>query len=301
MSAPVGRFAPSPTGPLHFGSVVAAVASWLEARAAGGRWLLRIDDLDPPREVGGAADTILRTLAALALEWDGEVVWQSRRGDAYAAALARLARAGASFPCACTRREVGAGPYPGTCRDGLPPGRHGRAVRVRVDAARIVLHDAVQGRSESVLASDCGDFVVRRADGLVAYHLAVVVDDAAAGVTEIVRGVDLLDSTPRQIYLQQLLGLPRPRYAHLPVVLGAHGRKLSKQTGAPPVRPQDAGAALFHALAFLGLAPPLALTGAPPAELLAWALPRWRLTLPGRESRAYAWPAAASNMPRSAS
>ncbi len=293
----VGRFAPSPTGPLHFGSVVAALASWLSARAKGGRWLLRIDDLDPPREVEGAAATILRTLEALALEWDGAVVYQSRRGTAYAAALERLQDAGQIFPCACTRRQVGPGPYPGTCRNGLPAGVRGRALRVRVDDTPVVIADAVQGRFEACLARTCGDFVVRRADGLVAYHLAVVVDDAAAGVTDVVRGLDLLDSTPRQVWLQRLLGLPTPAYAHLPVVLGRNGSKLSKQTGAAAVLPDSAPAALAAALDFLGLTPPPALVGALPGELLAWALPRWRLDLPGTAARPY--PAAAANMPRS--
>ncbi|MEQ8659718.1 MAG: tRNA glutamyl-Q(34) synthetase GluQRS [Gammaproteobacteria bacterium] len=273
----VGRFAPSPTGPLHQGSVVAAVASWLDARARGGRWLLRIDDLDPPREVAGAADLIIETLRALGLEWDGEVVWQSRRGAAYSTALAALAAAGALFPCACTRAMVGAGPYPGTCRDGLPAGRRARTLRVRVDAAEIAFEDRVQGRYAQRLDVECGDFVVRRADGFIAYHLAVVVDDAAAGVTDVVRGVDLIDSTPRQIHLQRLLGLPTPRYAHIAVVRDARGVKLSKQAGAAAVPPAAAATALAAALAFLGLAPPAELAGAPVTTLLDWALPRWQL------------------------
>ncbi|MEQ9060036.1 MAG: tRNA glutamyl-Q(34) synthetase GluQRS [Gammaproteobacteria bacterium] len=271
----VGRFAPSPTGPLHQGSVVAAVASWLDARAGGGRWLLRIDDLDPPREVAGAANLIIETLLALGLEWDGEIVYQSRRDAAYAAALDALEAAGWLFPCACTRAMVGRGPYPGTCRAGVPAGRRARALRVRVDAAAIVFEDRVQGRLEHRLADTCGDFVVRRADGLIAYHLAVVVDDAAAGISDVVRGVDLVDSTPRQIHLQHLLGLPVPRYAHIPVVCDARGVKLSKQSGAPGVLPAQAPAALAAALRFLGLPPPAELAGAPVATLLGWALPRW--------------------------
>ncbi|MGR8918731.1 MAG: tRNA glutamyl-Q(34) synthetase GluQRS [Gammaproteobacteria bacterium] len=294
-----GRFAPSPTGPLHFGSVTSAAASWLEARAGGGRWLLRIDDLDPPREEPGAADLILATLEALALTWDGAVVFQSTRAAAYAAALDELARADHLFPCACTRREVGSGPYPGTCRDGLPAGREARSLRVRIEPGGITVADRVQGTYTQELASACGDFIVRRADGLVAYHLAAVVDDAAAGVTDVVRGADLLESTPRQIFLQRLLGLPQPRYAHLPVVVDAAGNKLSKQTGAPPVTPADAPAALYQALDFLGLAPPAELAGAPPASLLEWALPRWRLDACGAAPRPY--PRAASNMSRSVS
>lgn len=300
MTGVVGRFAPSPTGPLHFGSVVTAVASWLDARARGGRWLLRIDDLDPPREQPGAGETIIRTLEALALHWDGPVTWQSRRAAAHADALAALDRAGATFPCACTRREAGPGPYPGTCRGGLPAGRRARATRVRVDATPVRIVDRVQGPYEQRLDAVCGDFIVRRADGLVAYHLACVVDDAAAGVNDIVRGVDLLDSTPRQVHLQRLLGLPEPAYAHLPVVLGPGGEKLSKQTGAPGVRPADAPAALAAALGFLGLSPGADLRGAPPASLLAWALERWSpARLPGGASRVYAF--APSNISRSVS
>lgn len=279
-ATPVGRFAPSPTGPLHQGSVVAAVASYLDARARGGRWLLRIDDLDPPREVAGAADLIIETLHALGLDWDGEIVYQSRRGAAYADALAALDTAGATFPCGCTRAMVGSGPYPGTCRDGLPPGRRARSLRVRVDADVIGFEDRVQGHYAQRLDVECGDFIVRRADGLVAYHLAVVVDDAAAGVTDIVRGVDLIDSTPRQLHLQRLLGLPRPTYAHIDVVRDARGVKLSKQSGAPGVLPAAAPAALYAALAFLGHAPPSEAVGAPVRELLDWALPRWALTAP---------------------
>ena len=290
-SAAVGRFAPSPTGPLHFGSVVAAVASFLAARAAGGRWLLRIDDLDPPRTEPGATAAILATLAALELHWDGPVVYQSERSAAYRAALADLARAGATYACACSRRRVGAGPYPGTCRGlGLADGA-GRTLRVKVDAVPITFEDRVQGAYGQALATHCGDFVVRRADGIAAYHLACVVDDAAAGVSEVVRGVDLLESTPRQIHLQRLLGLPQPRYAHPATVLDAAGHKLSKQTYAKPVTPATAPPALYHAVRFLGLDPPASLAGAAPAGLLAWAVPHWRWSaLPARPRR-YDWDA----------
>lgn len=285
----VGRFAPSPTGPLHFGSVVAAVAGFLAARAAGGRWLLRIDDLDPPRTAPGAAAAIIEMLAALNLQWDGAVVHQSERGEAYRAALADLARAGALYACACSRRVVGAGPYPGTCRGrGLADGV-GRALRVRVDALPIAFEDRIQGLCARTLADDCGDFVVRRADGIAAYHLACVIDDAAAGVSDVVRGVDLLESTSRQIHLQRLLGLPQPRYAHHATVLDAAGDKLSKQTHAQPVTAASASSALYHAVRFLGLAPPAALAGAAPAELLGWALPRFRWAALPVEPRRYEW------------
>ncbi|MCZ6892920.1 MAG: tRNA glutamyl-Q(34) synthetase GluQRS [Gammaproteobacteria bacterium] len=284
MSVITGRFAPSPTGPLHFGSVVAALASFLEARAHAGRWLVRIDDLDPPREEPGAAAAILRTLEALELHWDGEVLYQSTRGDAYKAALETLEGDGAVFPCACTRRDLDGSPYPGTCRQGLPPGTAGRTLRVRVDDRALVFHDAVQGRIVQHLETDCGDFVVRRADGFVAYHLACAVDDAWQGVNEVVRGADLIDSTLRQIHLQHLLGLPEPRYAHVPVVVDRQGRKLSKQSRAVPVLPEDARPALFHAVRFLGFDPPADAIHGPPLELLAWARTRWDLSQVSREA-----------------
>ncbi len=288
--AVTGRFAPSPTGPLHFGSVVAAVASYLDARSRNGRWLVRIDDLDPPREEAGAAALILETLEALGLGWDGEVLFQSTRSDAYDAALETLAGEALTFPCACTRRQIGDRPYPGTCRAGLPPGASARTIRVRVSAQAITVNDTVQGPFTQSLESQCGDFVVRRADGYYAYHLAAVVDDAWQGVNTIVRGADLLDSTPRQIHVQTALGLPRPRYAHVPVVLGVGGEKLSKQTSAAPVLPADARAALFHALRFLGLETPDEAQQLAPAALLAWALPRWDLSALDPRARTYAYP-----------
>jgi glutamyl-Q tRNA(Asp) synthetase len=240
-----GRFAPSPTGPLHFGSLVAAVGSFLEARSRGGEWLVRVEDLDPPREAAGAADLILRTLEAYGLHWDGELVFQSSRGELYQAALARLIETGAVYPCACSRREIGeastmAGIYPGTCREGLPPGRPARAMRLRVGSRAVHFLDGVQGSVEQYLDTQVGDFVIQRADGLIAYQLAVVVDDAAQGVNAVVRGSDLLESTGRQMLLQRLLGLPPVDYVHLPVATDAVGAKLSKQTGASPLDERDA-------------------------------------------------------------
>ncbi len=279
-----GRFAPSPTGPLHFGSLVAAVASWADARAAGGEWLVRIEDLDPPREVPGAADDILRTLEALGLAWDGTVVRQSERGDAYRATLDRLRGAGTLFACACTRREIadsalagadGALVYPGTCRNGAPPGRTARAERVRVGERVVEFADALQGRVRQDLAREVGDFVLVRADGLFAYQLAVVVDDAAQGVTDVVRGADLLESTPRQVFLQGLLGLALPRYLHLPVATDAHGEKLSKQTNAAALDRSLPAGALVAALRFLGQAAPEPLARAPAARVLEWAAANW--------------------------
>jgi glutamyl-Q tRNA(Asp) synthetase len=254
----VGRFAPSPTGPLHFGSLVAALASWLDARAAKGRWLVRIEDLDAPRSEPRAADHILRTLEEFGLGWDGCVVYQSRRTALYDAARRRLENH--TYWCGCTRREIadsslglaadGAQIYPGTCRNGIASGKAPRALRLRTSDEAIGFVDRVQGPQHQRLDRDVGDFVLYRADAQYAYQLAVVVDDAAQGVTDVVRGADLLDSTPRQIYLQRLLGYPTPRYLHVPAAVNAAGEKLSKQTGAAPITPgRDA---LRRALSFLG-------------------------------------------------
>ena len=272
-----GRFAPSPTGPLHFGSVVAALASFLEARARGGEWLVRVDDLDTARNVAGATGAILHELDRLGLHWDGEVARQSARGDRYAAALEELRSRGCTFACACTRREVGSRVYPGTCRNGVAPGRRARAIRVRADAGAIAIPDRVQGLYRQDLRREVGDFIVYRADGVVAYHLASAVDDAELEVTCVVRGVDLLASTPRQAYLQDLLGQRRPEYAHVPVVTDRHGNKLGKQTRAPPTHLRPAGSVLRDALGFLAHPPPPGLAKAPPQELLAWALGAWTL------------------------
>jgi glutamyl-Q tRNA(Asp) synthetase len=284
MPAPYrGRFAPSPTGTLHFGSLVAAVGSHLDAKHHDGAWLVRMEDLDPPREMPGAASLILRTLEAYGFEWDGEVLYQSRRGDAYEDALQRLEQAGMCYPCACTRKEIAdsavrgvEGPvYPGTCRNGLH-GRPARVWRLRTTNEEIAFDDAIQGRQVQMLERDIGDFVLKRADGLYAYQLAVVVDDAAQGITHAVRGADLLDSTPRQIWLQRLLGLPALHYAHLPVAVNAAGEKLSKQTLAAPLDLDHAGPALWQALDFLGQQPPPELRDDATA-IWQWARSNWRL------------------------
>jgi glutamyl-Q tRNA(Asp) synthetase len=282
-SAYCGRFAPSPTGPMHFGSLVAAVGSYLEARTRAGTWFVRMEDVDRPRVMRGAADVILRTLEDYGFKWDGEILYQSRRDDAYAAALERLEGIHALFPCACTRREIadsvlslkGEPVYPGTCRGGLAPGRPMRTTRVRVDDLEIAFDDAVQGLFKQRLAVEVGDFVARRADGLFAYQLAVVVDDAEQGITDVVRGADLLASTPRQILLQRLLGVPTPRYLHLPVALNAAGEKLGKQTLARPLEVGEAPAQLGNALRFLGQNPPADLAAGPVDELWTWALANW--------------------------
>jgi len=280
-----GRFAPSPTGPLHFGSLVAALGSYLDARHQHGEWLVRMEDLDPPREVTGAADAILRTLEAFGLEWDGAVVYQSRRDEYYVAALEELAHMGCVYHCACTRKEIadssidGSGNiYPGTCRNGLPPGRAARSIRLRVDDTDVQVADRLQGLIQQQLAREVGDFILRRADQLFAYQLAVVVDDAAQGVTDIVRGADLLDSTPRQRFLQQALGLSLPRYLHLPVAVNINREKLGKQTRAPAVKPEADNRTLIAALNFLQQSLPHDVGEASQAELLQWAIKHWDIS-----------------------
>lgn len=291
----VGRFAPTPSGPLHFGSLIAALGSALEARCRKGRWLVRIEDVDMPRAVPGMGDAMLATLARFGFEWDGEVLWQSRRIEAYAAALERLKAGGHVFPCACSRRALAEVPdsalnrdgsrrYPGTCRHGLPPGATLWAWRVKAEGT-IRFEDAIQGLQEEHLVQDVGDYVVCRADGTFAYQLAVVADDAEQGVTHVVRGADLLGSAGRQIHLQTLLGLPVPAYAHLPVATNAEGEKLSKQTLAHSVGEASPSRTLAAALEFLGQAPPEGLACASVSEIWAWALTNWDMSRVPRVSR----------------
>lgn len=280
-----GRFAPSPTGALHFGSLVAAVGSYLEARVHGGAWLVRIEDLDPPRVAPGAADDILRTLAACGMEWDGAVAHQSARSEAYHCALHELRRQGHVYACACSRREIADSAvagiegyvYPGTCREGLPAGRTARGWRVSTQDAKIAFDDAIQGHIAQDLEAQIGDFVLYRADRVYAYQLAVAVDDAEQGITDVVRGADLLDSTPRQIHLQRLLGLPTPRYAHLPVAVNEQGEKLSKQTLAQPVEREKAALAVVQALRFLGQPAPLGFERATITDIWEWARENWSI------------------------
>ena len=279
---PTGRFAPSPTGPLHAGSLVAALASWLDARAQGGHWLVRIEDVDTPRCPPGTDALVLQQLAHCGLLPDAPVHYQSQRGALYQAALDRLLAAGLAYPCACSRSEIlaarqargltaqrhGELVYPGTCRHGLQ-GRPARAWRLRVDAGPpLHWHDRRLGDQQQDVAAAVGDFVLRRADGLWAYQLAVVVDDAAQGITDVVRGEDLADNTPRQILLQRALGLPTPRYLHAPLVLGADGEKLSKQNGAAALDLRDPAAALQQAATRLGLP---AANGSVAERLNTWA------------------------------
>jgi glutamyl-Q tRNA(Asp) synthetase len=289
----VGRFAPSPTGPLHFGSLVAALASYLDARSQGGTWRVRIEDVDTTRCNPQFAHEILATLSAFGFVWDGEVLIQSQRSLRYQAALNQLAARNLTYACACSRKEIADsalsgidGPvYPGTCRDKKLP-RGGHAVRIRTMQAEIRFADRVQGECCQVLERDIGDFVLMRRDGLFAYQLAVVVDDADQGVTHVVRGADLLDSTARQIHLQQLLGLSTPQYLHFPVVTNAAGQKLSKQTLAPAIGATDACKLLRDALAHLGQKIPPGATCATPASLLAAAIQYWDVaTIPKQRAR----------------
>lgn len=280
-----GRFAPTPSGPLHLGSMIAAIGSFCDARAHGGDWEVRIDDIDTPRVVSGSSDEILRTLEGFALEWDGHPVYESRNVDAYHNALHALRATARVFPCACSRREIEEagikgleGPiYPGTCRNGLPPGRSARSLRLRVaDGTTIEFEDALQGRVRQDLATSIGDFVVYRPEGIFSYHLACVVGDAHQNITHVVRGADLIDSTPRQIHLQDLLHLPTPAYLHLPVATNGCGEKLSKQTRATPVDAANAASTIHTVLRFLGQQPPQELARWPAAEAIGWAVKAWR-------------------------
>ena len=280
----VGRFAPSPTGPLHFGSLLAAVASYLEARVSEGRWLVRIEDIDPPRQQEGATESILEALDTYGFDWDGDVIFQSSSAAAHDAALQRLLDAGHAYYCDCSRRQLADQPsgtlgriYPGTCRErGLAAGTD-LAVRIRTNNRPIGFDDRLQGRQSMAIQSESGDFVIRRRDGLIAYQLAVVVDDALQGVTDIVRGIDLMDSTPRQIWLQQLLQYPTPAYCHIPVAIDSHGDKLSKLTGAEAIPVDQPGPVLLSALECLAQSPPAELSRAPLADIWNWAIANWNI------------------------
>lgn len=274
---PIGRFAPSPTGDLHFGSLVSAVGSYLEAKVAGGIWLLRIEDIDPPREVAGSATRIINDLCRLGMVPDGPILYQSSRLDAYQLAVNQLLEMGLAYPCACSRKDLPAsGIYPGKCRNGIPDGKNPRSVRLYVDASACEFADKLQGHISAPPAGISGDFIIHRADGLFAYQLAVVVDDDFQGVTQLVRGADLLDSTSRQICLQKALGFVSPDYMHLPVVLSGDGKKLSKRLQADPVKDQDPAYAVGQALQFLGQNPP---PGLSLDVLWEWALEYWNSAL----------------------
>ena len=276
-SAPqyIGRFAPSPTGKLHLGSLVAALGSYADARSRGGRWLVRMEDLDRARVRKGAADEILRTLETFGLHWDGRIEYQSERTEHYRQALETLTALGATFECSCSRRvRDGEGGYPGTCRAG--PTRSGpTATRFRVEDIVVAVEDRLQGRCDFRLR-ERGDVIVRRRDGAFAYQLAVVVDDALQRVTHVVRGADLLDSTPWQIALQQALKLPTPRYAHLPLITEPNGEKLAKSRRSVALNPASAARQLHHALQLLQQNPPAPLESEPASLILRWAIENWR-------------------------
>ncbi len=284
----IGRFAPSPTGPLHFGSLVAAVASYCDAKFNQGKWLLRLEDIDKPREIAGAADIILQQLDAFGFEWDGEILRQSQRNHDYAQALDSLQNQHLIYPCTCTRKEIADSSnligidgyiYPKTCLEYPLKANINPALRIQVNHREIVFHDAIQGDIHQNLQIEVGDFVLKRADHLFTYQLAVVVDDAAQGVTHVVRGADLLNSTPRQIYLQQCLNLPTPHYAHIPIARNAAGEKLSKQTLAKPIDATLSAQPLFEALQFLGQPTPTDLQFASLPEIWQWAIAQWQLQL----------------------
>ena len=277
-----GRFAPSPSGPLHFGSLLAAVASYAQARTREGAWLLRIEDIDPPREPPGSDQLILDAMEAYGFEWDGPVIYQSEFTPHHERLVERLLDTGKAYPCACSRKDladVPRGPlgaiYPGTCRAGCAS--DDVAIRIRTDDEPIAFKDGLQGVVEQRLESESGDFVIRRRDGLIAYHLAVVVDDHDQGITEIVRGIDLIDSTPRHIWLQRQLGFPTPDYVHIPVAVNEQGQKLSKLTGAAGIDTADPAPTLVNALAALGQKPPAGLEQRPLDEIWQWAFANWSL------------------------
>jgi glutamyl-Q tRNA(Asp) synthetase len=276
----IGRFAPSPTGPLHLGSLLTAVASFLEARCHGGQWLVRVEDIDPPREQPGASEEIIKALELHGFEWDGPITFQSASRDAHEAAIQALIDADQAYRCGCSRRDLADAPrgalgiiYPGTCRDGCNAPEF--AYRVRTDTVPVQFNDRLQGQQSQALESDSGDFIILRRDGLIAYQLAVVVDDELQGITDVVRGIDLMDSTPRQIWLQKLLGYITPSYCHLPVAINDQGQKLSKSHGAPGIALDTANANILTALEMLGQQPPAKLETASLEEIWAWAGENW--------------------------
>ncbi|OUR88537.1 tRNA glutamyl-Q(34) synthetase GluQRS [Gammaproteobacteria bacterium 42_54_T18] len=283
----IGRFAPSPSGPLHFGSLLTAVASYLDAKHNDGSWLVRMDDLDPPREIPGAADNILSTLDAYGLHWDGEITYQSQRHDLYEAAVQSLLTNNQAFYCTCSRKQLAEyssqqdqpthSPYPGTCREQHTPPNIPFSIRLTTEGAHqpVCINDKLQGRFCQNLITDVGDFIIKRKDLLYAYHLAAVIDDHWQKISHIVRGIDLLDSTPRQTHLQQLLGYNTPHYAHLPVVVNEQGQKLSKQTFAKAIETTQCSRVLWTALSTLGLKPPTLLQHEPPEAILKWGTLSW--------------------------
>ena len=288
LASPTGRFAPSPTGPLHYGSLLTAVASYLNIRANNGTWLVRIDDLDPPREVPGAANEILHALETYGLHWDQAVVYQSNRQQVYSEVLTELQDKGLVYPCSCSRKDIlerGEHVYSGHCRKHHLAGQKQYAMRIKVPETILSWQDLIQGPQSTQLFLANGDFVVRRADGLYAYHLAVVIDDASQGISENIRGADLLPSTSAQRYLQQILDIEPPLYGHIPVAVNARGEKLSKQTGAAPITTSDPERTLVKALQDLGQTPPGDLDTSSVSDILRWGQQNWSLAkIPARQT-----------------
>lgn len=293
-----GRFAPSPSGPLHFGSLIAALAGYLQARARRGKWLVRIEDIDLPRAMTGADKIILQTLEKLGLCWDEEVIYQSRRHERYAGILAQLRQDGHLYPCSCSRGQTAGRVYSGKCRNGAAPNAGPAALRIRVSDQPVRFVDQIQGPCSERLDATLGDFIIKRADRIISYNLAVVIDDADQRISEVTRGTDLIGTTARQIFLQQTLGLATPAYAHFPVAVDAAGNKLSKQNRAPAI---DAGRGrewLLAALDFLGQDPPVALHAAESAEIIRWGVENWRLARIPRRRTIHYPPAQALTLPQ---
>ena len=286
----MGRFAPSPTGPLHLGSLYTALASFLQARSQQGKWLLRIDDLDIPRNVKGAADAILRTLDSVGLYWDEQVIYQSRCLDSYHDSLNNLRQRQLLYPCSCSRKDLMAVTvYNGICRNKSPQSDIASALRLKTDSRLISFEDGLQGLISHNLAKQHGDFILKRKDGIIAYQFAVVIDDNLQQVNQIVRGIDLLTETPKQIYLQQLLGMPSPDYMHVPIIVDQHGYKLSKQTRATAVDLTKPHSVIFNLLCLLKQNPPLELQHTPVTELINWAVTHWSIEPLKNSKQVNAW------------
>ena len=289
----IGRFAPSPTGPMHFGTLIAAVGSYLQAKTNQGQWLIRMEDVDTTRVVEDSDTQLLNSLEAFGFEWDSEVIYQTTRNVLYSDALERLNQQHLIYPCTCSRKHLAShvdykktGVYPGTCREQSLPFQGEHALRLKVSNTNIRFDDMIMGPQQENLATECGDFVIKRKEGLFAYQLAAVVDDASQGITEIVRGADLLDSTARQIYLQQLLGYKTPTYIHLPLALGDDGNKLSKQSESRAIDNNHPTLALVDALSHLGQQPPESLKNHPLDDIWTWAIQHWDIkTIPQQNKR----------------
>jgi len=273
----IGRFAPSPTGSLHFGSLIAAVASYLDARANSGRWLVRMEDLDPPREPPDAAEQILSQLQQLGFRWDDDVLYQSTRLEIYGMVLQQLQDQGHCYCCDCTRSQIRAmgSVYNGSCRHRSTPPQSEFAIRLKTESVTITIDDLVQGRYQQNIREQTGDFVICRKDKLFAYQLAVVIDDEFQGISHIIRGFDLIDSAPRQIYLQRLLHYQTPTYGHVPIIIDEQGKKLSKQQFAAPIDVENAAQLIHQCLMFLGQAPPESNKHTDSSSQLQWGIENW--------------------------